>query len=141
MSPGYDYRHFKDYEQSLKYKYKDNIVILGPVNKQEYAQVIKTACCVMSSMFQETFGCVFSESYYLGTPVIADKNSGAVIEIIGEENIVNYNNYDEVYNKFMEIKNNRDNLIIDLDEKFSLDYNLKLWKQHKILLPRSTPRW
>lgn len=128
MSPGYDYHNFKDYEQSLKDKYKDNIVILGPVNKQEYAQVIQSACCVISSTFQETFGCVFAESYYLGTPVIADKKSGAVVEIIGEEHIVNYNNYDEVYNKFMEIKNNRDKLIINLGEKFSLDYNLKLWK-------------
>lgn len=128
MSPGYDYHNFKDYEQKLKDKYKNNIIILGPLNKQEYAHIIKKSCCVISSTFQETFGCVFAESYYLGTPVIADKKSGAVIEIIGEENIVNYNNYDEVYNKFIEVKNNRDKLIINLDEKFSLDYNLKLWK-------------
>ena len=128
MSPGYDYHNFKDYEQKLKNKYKDNIVILGPVTKQEYAQVIKTACCVISSTFQETFGCVFAESYYLGTPVIADNKSGAVVEIIGQENIINYNNYNEVYNKFIEIKRNRNKFTIQLDEKFLLDYNLKLWK-------------
>jgi hypothetical protein len=129
MSPGYDYHKYENYKQLLKNKYKDNILILGPLNKQEYAQVIRSACCVISSTFQETFGCVFAESYYLGTPVIADINSGAVIEIIEKENIVNYNNYDEVYNKFTTVKNNRDKCIIKLDEKFFLDYNLKLWKQ------------
>ena len=126
---GYDYHKYKNYQQLLKNKYKDNILILGPLNKQEYAQVIQSACCVISSTFQETFGCVFAESYYLGTPVIADINSGAVIEIIEKENIVNYNNYDEVYNKFTTVKNNRDKYIIKLDEKFFLDYNLKLWKK------------
>ena len=49
--------------------------------------------------------------------------------VIEKENIVNYNNYDEVYNKFTTVKNNRDKCIIKLDEKFFLDYNLKLWKQ------------
>jgi len=128
MSPGYDYHKFIDYQQILKDKYQDKIIILGPLNKKEYSKVIKSSCCVVSSRFIETFGCVFAESYYLGTPVIADKHSGAVIEIIGDKNIVDYDNYEEVYNKFIEIKNNRDTLNINLDEKFSLEYNLKLWK-------------
>jgi glycosyltransferase involved in cell wall biosynthesis len=127
MSPGYDYHNFQDYKKMLEEKYGDNIIILGPMNKREYAKIIKSACCVLSSTFYETFGCVFAESYYLGTPVIADNRSGAVVEIIGKENIVNYNNPEEVYNKFIDIKNNRNILNIKLDEKFCFDYNLHSW--------------
>jgi glycosyltransferase involved in cell wall biosynthesis len=127
MSPGYDYHNFQDYKKMLEEKYKNNIIILGPTKKNEYAKIIKSSCCVLSSAVYETFGCVFAETYYLGTPVIGDINSGAVVEIIGKENIVNYNNPEEVYNKFIDIKNNRNKLNIKLDDKFYLDFNIKLW--------------
>ena len=127
MNPGYDYQYYAEYIKILKNKYENKINILGPINKIEYSKVIQSACCVFSAPFNETFGCVFSESYHFGTPVIADKTSGAVCEIIGINNIVNYNNLEEVYNKFIEIQKNRDNLNIQLDEKFYLKYNIVKW--------------
>ena len=127
LSPGYDWKKFKKYSEELKIKYSDNIIIHGPVNKQEYSKIIKESLVILSTTFQETFGCVFAESYYLGTPVIADYKSGAVKEIIDNNYIVNYDNLKEVYDKILFIKNNRDNLNVLLDKKFMLDYNLNLW--------------
>jgi glycosyltransferase involved in cell wall biosynthesis len=127
LSPGYDYNHYQGYINTLKNKYGDQINILGPINKIEYSKVMRSTCCVFSPSFNETFGCVFSESYHFGTPVIADKMSGAVCEIIGTNNIVNYNNSEEVYNKFIEIQKNRDDLNIQLDEKFYLKNNIVKW--------------
>jgi glycosyltransferase involved in cell wall biosynthesis len=69
----------------------------------------------------------FAESYYLGTPVIADYRSGAVKEIIDNNYIVNYDNDEETFNKILFIKNNRDNIHVSLGEKFKLEYNINLW--------------
>ncbi len=126
MSPGYEYEKYKDYEKYLKNVFKDNIIIYGPVKKPIYYQIIRNSGCVLAPSFPETFGCVFSESYFIGTPVICDINSGAVKEIIGCENVVDYNNKDEVYKKIVErIESNEK---IELDSKFLLDYNLNIWK-------------
>ena len=130
MSPGYEYDKFKDYSGYLKEKYLKNIIILGPVNKKQYCKIIENSGCVIAPAFPETFGCVFSEAYFLGTPVICDIKSGAVKEIIGSENVVNYNNLHETYNKI--ISKISTNEKIELNEKFMFDYNFNLWK-NKIL--------
>lgn len=129
MSPGYDFNKFKDYAKELQDKFKDNITILGPLSKDKYCEVIKSSLCVLSSTFNETFGCVFAESYYLGTPVIADVRSGAIKEIIDNDCIVNYDYPEQVFTKIMDIQKNRDRLNIKLDKKFMLDYNLSLWNE------------
>jgi glycosyltransferase involved in cell wall biosynthesis len=126
MSPGYEYDKFKDYTLYLKEKYKNNIIILGPVNKIQYCKIIENAGCVLAPAFPETFGCVFAEAYFLGTPVICDVKSGAVKEIIGYENVVNYSNLNETYDKIIS-KINIDEKI-ELNEKFKFDYNFNLWK-------------
>jgi hypothetical protein len=127
LSPGYDLEGFKQYQIDLHKKYGDKIIILGQLNKEEYSKVIKSSLCVLTSKFSETFGCVFAESLYLGTPVIGDINSGAVPEIVGSKNIVNYDNLDQFYEKLMEIKNNRNTTNVVLDEKFSFDHNYNFW--------------
>ena len=76
-------------------KYSDNIIIHGPVNKEQYTKIIKESLVVLTTTFQETYGCVFAESYYLGTPVIADYRSGGVKEIIDNNYIVNFDNKKE----------------------------------------------
>lgn len=123
------------YELYLKNKYPNNIIIYGPVNKSLYCELIQNSGCVLAPSFPETFGCVFSEAYYLGTPVICDVKSGAVKEIIGKDNVVNYKNFNEVYNKIItKIESNEK---IELDEKFMLNYNLTIWKK-LLLLPITT---
>jgi glycosyltransferase involved in cell wall biosynthesis len=135
MSPGYEYNKYKMYELYLKNKYPNNIIIYGPVNKTLYCELIQNSGCVLAPSFPETFGCVFSEAYYLGTPVICDVKSGAVKEIIGKDNVVNYKNFNEVYNKIItKIESNEK---IELDEKFMLNYNLTIWKK-LLLLPITT---
>jgi glycosyltransferase involved in cell wall biosynthesis len=98
-----------------------NIIFIGNVNKNKYCEIIQSSMCVLSPSFLETFGCVFAESYYLGTPVIADINTGAVKEIIDNNFIVNYNDKKMVLNKIKELQNN--NYSVKLHNKF-LDVNI-----------------
>jgi len=127
LTPGYDWHHFQKYAEELKNKYSDNIIIHGPVNKEQYSKIIKESLVVLTTTFKETFGCVFAESYYLGTPVIADYRSGAVKEIIDNNYIVNFDNKKETVDKILYIKNNRENINVKLDNKFMLEYNINLW--------------
>ena len=127
MIPCYDWDNYKIYAEELKEKYQNNIIIHGPTNKQKYCEIIKQSMVTLSSTFSETFGCVFAESYYLGTPVIADYRSGGVREIIGDDFIVNYDNEIETVNKILNIKKNRSNMIVTLDDKFLIDDCMKKW--------------
>jgi glycosyltransferase involved in cell wall biosynthesis len=127
LSPGYDWNNFTDYSNKLKEKYKDDIIIHGPVNKEQYSKIIKESMVVLTTTFSETFGCVFAETYYLGTPVIMDYRSGAVKEIIDNEYIVNFDNKKETIDKILYVKKNRDNIHVHLDDKFMLEYNIQLW--------------
>lgn len=72
----------------------DKIKILGPQTKDAYNKYIEESIIVFSWTFEETFGCVFAESLYLGTPIICDIKSSAVAELIADENkyIANYDN-------------------------------------------------
>ena len=132
MSPGWENDKFKEYEKEIKDKYQDNIIILGKQNKEEYSKVIKSALCVLSSNYKETFGCVFTESYYLGTPVIADIGSGGTKEIVDPSYIVDYNKPELVLEKINELQLDRTNRPdrsnpIELDRKFLLEDNIKKW--------------
>lgn len=129
LSPGYDWHNYSNYANELKNRYGDNIIIHGPVNKELYSKIVKESLLVLTTTFQETFGCVFAESYYLGTPVLADYRSGAVKEIIDNNHIVNFDNKQETFKKINEIKNNRENMCVCLNSKFMLEENLNMWKQ------------
>jgi glycosyltransferase involved in cell wall biosynthesis len=127
LTPGYDWHNFQKYAEELKNKYSDSIIIHGPVNKEQLSKIIKESLVVLTTTFQETFGCVFAESYYLGTPVIADHRSGAVKEIIDNNYIVNFDNKKETVDKILYIKNNRENINVKLNNKFMLEFNINLW--------------
>jgi glycosyltransferase involved in cell wall biosynthesis len=122
FSPGYDWNKFQEYANKLKIEFGDKIIISGPSTKKELATAIKQSCCCLSSTFNETFGCIFAESYYLGTPVIADKRSGAVREIIGDENIVDYDNKESVWLRLYHLNNE-----VILNTKFLLEENIIKW--------------
>jgi glycosyltransferase involved in cell wall biosynthesis len=127
MSPGWDTPLFVDYERELKEKYGTSIEILEPQNKASYAKVIQNSLCVLSSTFKETFGCVFAEAYYLGTPVIADIRSGGVCEIIDKDYVIDYIDLENVYQKVCQLTEMRNTMEIQLDKKFMLDTNLEKW--------------
>ena len=127
LSPGYDSNIFKYYAEILKNKYSKSIIIHDPSNKKKLSKIIKKSMVVLTTTFPETFGCIFAESYYLGTPVIADYRSGGVKEIIDNNFIVDFDNKQEVANKIFYIKNNRDKIKTKLNNKFMLKYNINLW--------------
>jgi len=129
LTPGYDNEYTDIMIPKIIDKFKDNVIIHGAKSKEEYCKIIKSSLCVLSTAFKETFGCVFSESYYLGTPVIADYRSGAVKEIIDDFYIVDITNYEEVIKKLIFIRKNRHKLNIKLHNKFMLKDNLILWKK------------
>ena len=99
LSPGYDWTNYESYAKRLQSEFGSKLLLLGPSTKKDLCTAIKQSICCLSSTFDETFGCVFAESCYLETPVIADVRSGAVREIIGEDFIVDYNNPDRVWSK------------------------------------------
>jgi len=128
LSPGYDYHVWQEYKLQIENVFKERLVVLGPVDKKTYCEIIKSSLCVISPVTFETFGCIFAESYYLGTPVIADIRTGAVKEIIDNEFIVDYSNPESVLQKILFLQENRDNIKVVLDNKFLLEENLFLWK-------------
>lgn len=133
LSPGYDYHGFENYRSELEKEFKDRIQILGPLDKKTYCKVIKSVLCVISPIFFETFGCIFAESYYLGTPVIADIHSGAIKEIIDNNYIIDYSDEDIFLEKIKELQEKRDDLNIHLKNKFLAYENILLWKKFVIL--------
>jgi hypothetical protein len=46
--------------------------------------------CVLSGTFWETVGCIFAEIDEVETHVLASSKSGAVVKIVGANNIVDY---------------------------------------------------
>lgn len=133
LSPGYDYHKWEDYRSELKNEFKERIQIFEPLEKNKYCEVIASGLCVISTSFFETFGCIFAESYYLGTPVIGDIHSGALKEIIDNDYIVDYSNPENFLEKVIELQEKRNNINIKLDNKFMLYENILLWKNFVIL--------
>lgn len=130
LSPGYDYSVWQDYRIQIETEFKEKIIILGPLDKKKYCEVLKSSLCVLSTLWFETFGCIFAESYYLGTPVIASHQSGAIKEIIDNRFIVDYNSPDIVSERIKELQQSieNNNIHIQLDNKFLVEENMFLWK-------------
>jgi len=127
MEHGYDTN--KKYENIMREKFGKNVEILGPQNKEKYAEIIKSCLCLLVSTYPETFGCVFTESYYLGTPVIADYRSGAVADHLDKDFVMNYDDPESVYMKLEWLRKERMTLNVQLDEKFMFKPNFEKWKK------------
>ena len=126
MEHGYDTN--KKYENIMREKFGKNVEILGPQNKEKYAEIIKSCLCLLVSTYPETFGCVFTESYYLGTPVIADYRSGAVADHLDKDFVMNYDDPESVYMKLEWLRKERMTMNVQLDEKFMFKPNFEKWK-------------
>ena len=51
------------------------INVLGNIkNKSEYCKLVQSCLCVLTTSYQETFGCIFAEAMHLGVPVIGDNS-------------------------------------------------------------------
>lgn len=95
-------------------------------DKQEYSNIIQECLCVISASFRETFGCVYSESLHLGTPVIGDISiKSAITEIIDKEYLCNFNDINSVIELIEKIKNNRKNVF--LKDCFYEKETIKKW--------------
>lgn len=105
LSPTYSWD--KDILPSIQQRFRHRVVIHGPLRKKEYSSMIRRSLCVLTAPYFETFGCVFAESYYLGTPVIADPSSGAVKEIVRHEDVISLKDHDAYLQKVREFQGNK----------------------------------
>lgn len=97
-------------------------------NKDEYCRIMQSCLCVLTTSYQETFGCVFAEALHLGVPVLGDNSlQTGFQEIIEKEYMCNFTNPNEVIQKIEEIKNNRP--IVELNSKFYSDIIMEEWKE------------
>lgn len=126
MRPNYGGSNFEKEKEYINLKLK-NYKILEKQNKKEYSKIIKESLCVFAPPFNETFGCVFAESLYLGTPVIYDHKTQALDFLVGNSTKCNYENYEEIYKKLLEIIKNPIN--VKLKDVFLLEYNIKIWEK------------
>lgn len=127
MSPGYEWENMKSSIPILQQMFGERITILGPTDKKEYAEIISSSLCTFTGRFYETFGCVFAESYYLGTPVIADIYTGAVKEFIDPAHIVNFDKPEEVFRLLNELRMKRLDMNISLKPVFLEEYVIQQW--------------
>jgi glycosyltransferase involved in cell wall biosynthesis len=113
------------------------INVLGNIkNKSEYCKLLQSCLCVLTTSFQETFGCIFAEALHLGVPVIGDNSIRAGFqEIIPKEYLCNFRDTQEVIKKINTLKEQRQNhnseqkLNITLDSKFYSQQIIEQWKK------------
>jgi hypothetical protein len=113
------------------------INVLGNIkNKSEYCKLLQSCLCVLTTSFQETFGCIFAEALHLGVPVIGDNSIKAGFqEIIPKEYLCNFRDTQEVIKKINTLKEQRQNhnseqkLNITLDSKFYSKQIIEQWKK------------
>ena len=55
LSPGYDLDKYEEYKKYLINKYSDRISIIGKLNKYDYAILVRSSLCVLTTTYQETF--------------------------------------------------------------------------------------
>jgi hypothetical protein len=105
------------------------IEIIGNVkNKAEYCKLLQKNLCVVTTSFPETFGCAFSESLFLGVPVIGDNSINAGFhETVQKDHLCNFDNVNEVIEKIEKFRENRP--VVYLDEKFHDDAVIQQWVQ------------
>lgn len=127
MSPGYEWENMQSIIPILKQTFRERITILGPTDKNEYAKTLSSSLCTFTGRFPETFGCVFAESYYLGTPVIADIYTGAVKEIIDPAHMVDFDKPEEVLRLLNALRKKRLEMNISLKPVFLEEYIIKQW--------------
>lgn len=127
-SPGYDSLcKNESYINNIKEKYKDNVKIISQMDKLSLSKIIGESLCLIGPKFEETFGCVYQEAYYLNTMIIADHLSGAPVEIINKNSFIDYNNKNEFVNKIISLNSNIENVCLK-DELFGKE-TLKKWNK------------
>ena len=96
-------------------------------DKTQYSELLQGCLAVLSTSFEETFGCVFEEALHLGVPVIGDNSvDSGTLEIVPSEHICNFNNTSEVIEMIEQFRENRPE--VQLDKKFYSDTILQEWK-------------
>lgn len=95
---------------------RDYIILLNTIDdKEEYSRLLQSSLCTITSEFPETFGCVFAESYYLNTPVIATNRINGLHEFINNDHICNLRAYEEFEKILLDFYENRPNVSLSDD--------------------------
>ena len=112
------------------------INVLGNIkNKAEYCKLLQSCLCVLTTSYQETFGCVFAEALHLGVPVIGDNSLRTGFqEIIPDKYLCNFRDTQEVISKINALKERKrrqeqkDIHEVSLDSKFYSKHIIEEWK-------------
>ncbi len=100
----------------------DNIMELPFISQKDMALYFSAADMFLYPTLADSFGLVVAESLLCGCPIVTFK-TGWVPEIVTHQNnsyVANYKNYDDLLKWFERMISHKDNLSINLDEKFSL---------------------
>jgi hypothetical protein len=118
-TPGYEYNSEWPSRLIDAIRHTKNILFMGAISKDTLYRFISTSCVIITPPFWETFGCVFAEACFLGTHVLVSSKSGAVYEIVGESNIVNYATDESLVRLSYLIENPYENLPSLPDEMYT----------------------
>jgi glycosyltransferase involved in cell wall biosynthesis len=125
-SPGYEYNDEWPNKLFDTIKHTKNIHFTGTVKKDTLFRLVSTACAILTPEFWETFGCMFAEACFLGTHVLVSSKSGAVTEIVGTDNVVDYSTVYALDRLYWMIQNPYENRAI-LPEEMYTDACLHKW--------------
>lgn len=120
LSPNYGKIDIKNFIDKPYIQYYDTVK-----NKKRLCELIQSSLCTMSTEFPETFGCIFAESYFLKTPVIATHRINGMHEFIDNHHICNLKNYESFENLLMSFYKDRPK--IQLSNQFLKSNVLKNW--------------
>jgi glycosyltransferase involved in cell wall biosynthesis len=125
MHPGYGIQKYNHQLEYIHHKLPHHSVVLGKLSKPLYAQHIKKALATIAPDFKETFGCVFAESLYLGTPVIYHNNNEALKQLVGPVGMCDYYSIGSVIDTINSFRQNP--RTCELSKEYLYDHCILLW--------------
>jgi hypothetical protein len=112
---------------------RDYIILHDTIDdKEKYCNILQTSLCTITSEFKETFGCVFAESYYVNTPVIATDKINGLHEFINNQHICNLSDYNQFEKLLIKMYENRPYVSLrdDLIDKNGIDQWIKYFNKY-----------
>ena len=105
-----------------KEEVEEKILFTGNIDNQEVRKILQKVDLSIISSDREGFSYFFAESLVYSTPIIST-NVADIKDIIGNNYIVPFNNYNKLNEKINYVKNNYDEVLKDFQEKFEYAQN------------------
>lgn len=105
-----------------KEEVEEKILFTGNIDNQEVRKILQKVDLSIISSDREGFSYFFAESLVYSTPIIST-NVADIKDIIGNNYIVPFNDYNKLNEKINYVKNNYDEVLKDFQEKFEYAQN------------------